>query len=441
VYRGLAALLTASLLAGASASAFTATQADAASGRLAGHTMRSSAGEPVIALASPKWWPRERLPATPATLSVGPDGVGLIFGFANSAGYTRVVGRPLGGPPGSRKVLPALIGYQAGIPLVVGWFPDGSSLIANPGTDSIAFRPPGALAKVGAAHNLGPGEGPTAITTGPSGVALIGLGGNLGAGVATRSAGARGSVDMPHAQYFGPGTVLGVALDSNGAAVVAWIDTTSGVLEQAVRNAGATSFGTPTAIVSGPYRVAIAVDSSGYAVISWAGGPPGPDSYPSQVFATERAPGGAFGAAQQIGDSPNGDPLTTIPAVTSNGDALVGWTRISSATLFAAEIATSHSGAWSPQKTVAAASSQIDGVASAGTGLLLATDTRGPTATVYDVLTGLSTTGGIILAAPKGVPAPPTAMGAGASGTALYVYGTVAGGVVHYSVLPYEKRG
>jgi hypothetical protein len=404
----------------------------------------------------PHWWPAERLPGYPAgcwspgsgsfqacsTVSVGPGGSALVFGFPDSAGHTRVLFRPSGGPPGSPHALPAAIGYPTGTPLIVDWFPNGSSLIDNPGADMLAFRPPGAKASVETPQNLGlpqGGEGPAAIATAPSGVALIGLAGNKGVGVAFRSPGAKGSVDMLHAQYFGPGTLLGVALDpKKGGAVVAWTD--ANVLEQAVRRPGATSFVKPRPIVTAPYGVAMA-DSSGYAVIAWAGGPPGPDSYPSQVFATERGPGGGFGTVRKIGDSPNGDPLYAVPAITSAGDALVAWTRIASSSAFGATIATEHRGHWGPQKGDGAAGSQIDGMSSAGKHLLIFSDTRSDKGTRYDLQMGSSTKNGLTIAGAVRVPAGIAAMGVSASGTALYTYQQLTGGKVQFFLKPYESRG
>lgn len=188
------------------------------------------------AASSPKWWPAERLPSIPATVSVAPNGAALLFGFPDSLGHSRTVFRPAGGSPGSPRGLPGPLGYPTGTQLLVGWFPDGSALIANPGADMLSFRPSGAKASVGAPQNLGPGEGPAAIATNPSGTALIGLAGNNGVGVAFRSSGAKGSVAMSHAKYFGPGAVLGVALDpSGGGAMIAWTDAV-GTLKEAVRN-------------------------------------------------------------------------------------------------------------------------------------------------------------------------------------------------------------
>jgi hypothetical protein len=405
--------------------------------------------------ALPRWWPAERLPASPVAVSVGPTGTALVMGFPDSAGHTKLLFRPAGGPPGSPRAIPSALGYPTGTPLDVSWFADGSSLIANPGADMLAYRPPGARSIVGAPQNLsnGKGEGPAeygchstdpltycpAIATALNGRALIGLDGNLGVGAAFRSSGARGSVDMRHGQYFGRGTVLGVALDPrDGGAVIAWIDGSS-ALEEAVRRPGSASFGTAHQIARSPYAAAMATDSSGYAVISWAGGSAGPDSYPTQVFATERGPGGAFGAAHEIGNSPNGDPLTTVPAVTSTGDALVAWTRIASSTSFGATIATEHRGHWSPQRADGPLGSQIAGVASAGKAVLVALST-GLSQTVYDVQTGSSTTTGIRMASPKRVPAGLTAMSVGTSGTALYIYGQTTHGTLRYSMLPYEAR-
>ena len=403
-----------------------------------------------------RWWPAENLPLYPSAVSVGPTGAALLLGFADSAGHTRLLYRPAGGPPGSPQALPSALGYPTGTPLDVGWFSNGSSLIANPGADMIAFRPSGAHASVGAPQNLGngKGEGPAAygchstdpltycpaIATASNGWALIGLEGNLGVGAAFRSPGPKGSVDMRHAKYFGAGTVLGVALDpKDGGAVIAWIGAGT-TLEEAIRAPGAASFGKPQPIVKDPHQPAMATDSSGYAVISWAGGPAGPDSYPTQVYASVRIPGKGFGATHDVGNSPNGDPLTTLPAITSTGDALVAWTRIASSSAFGATIATAHRRSWSAERADGPADSQIGGVASAGKSVLIASRI-GLSQTVFEVQNGSSTASGIMLAGVKKFPSGATAMGVGESGTALYMYEQLAHGQLRYLLLPYETRG
>lgn len=403
---------------------------------LSGFTIVPAGSTPVAT-----WWHAERLSGVPSQVSVAPAGSALVFGFPDSRGYLRVAFRPPGGLSGSPTALPGAIGYPAGAPYVVGWFPDGSSLIASPAADVLAFRSPGSHGAFGAAQNLGPGEGPAAIATGPRGVALIGLAGNLGVGIAYRSAGARGSVDMKHARYFGAGTVLGVALDPKGSAVIVWINSTTGLLEEAVRKPGAAAFGHPMGIVSKPYRAAMAVDPSGYALVTWAGPPDGPDSYPTRVNATIRAPGGSFGPVHDIGVSPNGDPLTTYPAITSTGDALVAWTRIATASQFGATIATEHRGAWSAEHGDGPLSSEMDGVASVGKTLLIAGDVQNKGNETYQAQIGIVTSSGISLIHYKTTPGGAVAMDVGQSGTAIYIYGQLAHLKTQYSLLPYEARG
>jgi hypothetical protein len=96
-------------------------------------------------------------------------------------------------------------------------------------------------------------------------------------------------------------------------------------------------------------------------------------------------------------------------------------------------------GALEPQKAGGPLGSQIAGVASAGKVVLVATST-GLSQTVYDIQTGSSTTTGIKLAGPKRVAASVTAMGVGASGTSVYVYGQRTRGRLTYFLLPYEAR-
>lgn len=333
-----------------------------------------------MAAAALQWQAPEQLPAGTGGLRLGPDGVGLLFGFPDASGYTRLVVRPPGGPSGSPQSLPAGMGYGGAAP-VVGWFGDGSALIIDPQSGGVAFRSAGSAGSIRTPQNLGSPRAPVAIATAPSGEAIIGLQsgptGSSQVGVAFRSPGPSGVVDIQNAQYFGFGQLTGVVLDPGGGAVVVWTNGTT--LYQAVRDPGAASFSNPTIIPApGLYRPQMAEDPSGYALLSWIGGPPGPNSYGTQVFADERAPGGAFGAPQMIGTTPTGDPTAALPGITSSGDAIVGWTAGALSTCspngndsdFGAYIATSHSGSWGPQTALAGAAwpnnSAIDGVVSAG---------------------------------------------------------------------------
>jgi hypothetical protein len=376
----------------------------------------------------------------PGAAFVGPNGEALLYGFPTSSGYGRLVFRPLGGPSGSPHKLPSPMGYP-GSTVAVAWFPDGSSLIADETADMVAFRPPGARATVGTPQDLsnGLGEGPAAMATGPNGVALIGLQGNLGVGAVYRSPGAKGVVDMKKAQYFGPGVLLGAALDpTKGGAVIVWRDSANSWLYEAVRNPGAKSFGKAQVLSSKPYGAAMAVNSAGYAVVTWMGGAAGPDSYPTQVFAAERSPGSAFAPANVIGDSPNGDPTYPQPGVTATGDGLVAWTSINSATSYDAKIAVSHGGSWSSPVDDGVTQIGMGHVASAGKTILIA---LGPdAANAYDTQTATSSKGGLSLAHAVAVSGPPVAMGVGDSDSAAYVDQQVTHGKPVGVLLPYEDR-
>ena len=75
---------------------------------------------PAVAAAALQWQAPEQLSAATGGLRLGPDGVGLLFGFPDASGYARLVVRPRGGPSGSPQSLPAGFGYQGSAP-VVGW--------------------------------------------------------------------------------------------------------------------------------------------------------------------------------------------------------------------------------------------------------------------------------------------------------------------------------
>jgi hypothetical protein len=323
-----------------------------------------------------------------------------------------------------------------GSTIAVAWFADGSSLVADETVDMVAFRPSGARAVVGTPQDLskGLGEGPVAMATAPNGVALIGLQGNLGVGVAYRSRGAEGVVDMKHAQYLGQGVVLGVALDPNkGGAVIVWRGSGTSAMFEAVRAPGAKSFGTPLELDASPYGARMAVSSSGYAVVTWSGGPAGKDGYPTQVFATERAPGKAFGPVRFLGNSPIGDGFSPLPAVTTTGDALVAWTSVHSANDYVSKVAIGRGGGWATIDDGAAETS-IGPVASGGKTILIVLDSS------TEVQTAFSGNGALALSHPVPVPSPPIAMGVGGSDTALYVDARDVYTKPKYDVLPYEDR-
>jgi len=100
------------------------------------------------------WQSPESLASAPNSLALGPDGTGLLT-FAGSGGAYNLAVRPAGGPVGGAQPLPSPLGTQGGAPLI-GWFPDGSSLIADPNTRRVAFRPAGAAAAIGMPQDLSP---------------------------------------------------------------------------------------------------------------------------------------------------------------------------------------------------------------------------------------------------------------------------------------------
>jgi hypothetical protein len=334
--------------------------------------------------AALQWQPNESLSGAPASVNLSPDGVGLLMGFPAGAAPGFLI-RPFGGPPGSAQALPS--GMGTGEPPVVGWFPDGSSLIGDATVPLVAFRPAGAGASIGVPQNLGSGASTVAIATAPTGEAMIGLDKNVR--VAFRSAGPTGKVDMEHAQSFGEGRLIGVALDPAGGAVVVFIPRETQTIEQAVRKPGESSFGAPVVIPSvSPFKVSMASDPSGYAELAWRGGSPGITEYGTQITVATRAPGGAFGAPQVIATEAAGEPSPALPAITANGDGLVAWTGVQLSKCSpsgndgdaGAFFATSHSEKWSSGAALGGVAwpsiSAIDGVASAGNSVAVAFHTR-----------------------------------------------------------------
>jgi hypothetical protein len=343
-------------------------------------------------------------------VNLAPDGLGLLVGFPTTA--YRYVLRPVGGPEGTPQSFPPNMGVSGAAP-IVGWFPDGSSLVADPAANRVAFRPSGAAAAIGTPQDLGSG-GPSAIATVASGDAMIGLaaGTNGPVKVAFRPAGANSLVDMANAQLVGTGQLIGVALDPAGGVVVVYVDTgTPSLLKQAVRQPGHTQFDNPVTIASNPYRANMATDPSGYASLSWVGGPPGTVGYGTQIFASERSPGGSFGTPVIVGSNPSGDPQSALSGITSNGDALVAWSAGLGNCDAGGFINTSHNGGWGAATAVGGTAfpniSSIDGVASAGNTVAVAFFTQAdgdPSCSNMNihysrtsfVRTGTSTPGGIV---------------------------------------------
>src|ERR1700676_4407189 len=105
--------------------------------------------------AALQWQSPETLSSSTPNVNLGPDGVGLLFGFPTNTAY-RLGVRPLGGPVGTPQALPPLLGVDSGP--VFGWFYDGSSLILEPSQNAVAFRSAGAGGTIGTPQSLGTGN-------------------------------------------------------------------------------------------------------------------------------------------------------------------------------------------------------------------------------------------------------------------------------------------
>lgn len=287
------------------------------------------------------------------------DGVGVLFGYPQS-GRTQQLVRPPGGPAGSPQALPTGWGTLSSVP-VVGAFDDGSLLLVDGVSASIAFRPAGAAATIGTPQSLSSANATvTKIAPLSSGAALIGFG-STGVStqtiqVAARSAGAGGSVDLGNLAAFTAGRMVGIAVDPDGGAVVVYQPSGTNTLAQAVRAPGDQSFGSPITIPApGLYAPQLATTPTGYAVLAWLGGPGGTTGYGTQITVALRAPGEAFAAPQVIANEPAGEPIYIGVGVATTGDAIIGWTGgvaysscIPAADNdFGAFYATSHGGTWS----------------------------------------------------------------------------------------------
>ncbi len=284
------------------------------------------------------WGAPEALPADAAySFNLAPDGTALIFGFPTDGRVFpvyRLLVRPPGGPQGSPQDLPPDFGN--GPPLFASFAPNGDGLIASTGKHAIAFRAAGAGSAVGAPQELG--RSPAGIAFGPAGNSLIGVNWDDGhVHVVLRPAGAAGSPDLANAQDLGKGSLVGLALDPDGAAVVVFQDQSAKLLEQAVRPAGAPSFQTPTEISvpglnAAEYRVRMAADPAGYAALGWEGSSDTSTTTqfaPDRALASYRSPGGAFTAPVIVGSaSAPGYMRDVYPGVTSSGDGLVGWSKV-----------------------------------------------------------------------------------------------------------------
>lgn len=282
---------------------------------------------PLRAHAAPQWSTRIALPDAANSVALGPDGVGLLFGF-NAAGKKRVIVRPLGGPLGSPQLLPDGLNDGFGSAPFAAWFPDGSALIAQSSSGRVAFRPAGAAAAIGDPKFVS-GFGVAGIAPLASGDAL--LASTTTVKVAPRPAGAASEVDPDSVETIASGTLIGVVQDPGGGAVVVF--TSGNVLSQAVRAPGESTFGDPTEISApglGPleFRVRMASSSNGYAVLGWLGNSPSSTSFGDTIVAAFRAPGGAFGTPISVATTPVEDATTVLPAVTTSGDGLVAWTSL-----------------------------------------------------------------------------------------------------------------
>lgn len=313
-------------------------------------------------------------------MALAADGVGLLFGYPLTNVVRQVV-RPPGGPSGSPQALPS--GWGTSSPPVVAAFDGGALLLADPAIASVGFRPPGAGAAIGTPQGLNLNSNLTKLAPLASGEALVGFGStgiaNQTVQVATRSAGAAGTVDAAHVASFGAGRMVGIVVDPDGGAVVVYIPNGTNALTQAVRAPGDQAFGSPTTITApGLYDPQLATTPTGYAVLAWLGGPGGTTGYGTQITAALRAPGEAFGTPHVIATESAGEPIHVGVGIATTGDAIVGWTggvaysscMPAADNDFGAFYATSHGGAWSGATPLAGGTwpdtSAFDGLAVSG---------------------------------------------------------------------------
>jgi hypothetical protein len=158
---------------------------------------------------------------------------------------------------------------------------------------------------------------------------------------------------------------------------------------QAVRAPGAMTFAMPTEIMLptlGPqeYRVHMAADPSGHAIVSWLGESPSSTSFGDSIVASRRAPGGSFGTPHVIGMTPVEDPVDVWPGITALGHAVVAWTQVNALSGcnpprdhdFGGYYAIYDGNAWTAPVPLAGfawpTTSAVDGVSSAGNHVAIA---------------------------------------------------------------------
>lgn len=280
-----------------------------------------------IAHATFVWQTPEAIPATTNGVGIGPDGTGLLFGYAAGSGNLAV--RPPDGPVSAPQTLPA--GFLSSVvdrPTAT-FAANGDAVLADYTTHRLAFRPAGAATSPGPAQDLGVGFGPATVAVTPAGDALLATDGYLNGDVhaVARPAGAASTANVAGAQGFGAGHIynLGAALDPAGGGVIVFQGTLG--LEQSVLDPLTHIWGTPTAIpnpagVTGYAGLRLASAPTGHAVLAWRANGATPED---TVIGTVRAPGGGFGAPVALGTSPQGIG-SLAPAVTSTGYGLVAYT-------------------------------------------------------------------------------------------------------------------
>jgi hypothetical protein len=295
-------------------------------------------------------------PVAPGTditrVFAAPGGPGYVVGFPLSSPFRyRAAPRPFGGTTGPPIPLPDTSGEN----FIGDWQFDaaGNALIANTDKGTVTYR--AANGTGGASQAMPPGLKPQRISVAPTGEAMVGLGATpFGpVQVAFRAAGSTTQVDLaPGAveTFSASGVLVGLLLQADGGAVVVWLE--GDTLRQAVRQAGAASFGAPSDIPDPrpdvrKFGVAFRGSSSGHAMVAWLGSTGG--TARDQVVASVRAPGGSFPAASVVG---SGATIASVSAaMTASGAGIATWRQDAVAVAgqpVAVTGATVHAGVWAP---------------------------------------------------------------------------------------------
>ncbi|MEI6623318.1 MAG: hypothetical protein WCP28_15565 [Actinomycetes bacterium] len=226
------------------------------------------------------------------------------------------------------------VGYPRAldIPVQGAFNADGSGYVMWRGTNSDTVRKRASDGSwVGAAQGFSTGSGPGGIGVDAAGDATVAYYlSRYNIQVMNRAAAAStftvGQQIQASSSVSLEGTLVGLVVDPNGAAVLVWlgVDAGNGVsVKQAVRPAGSLTFGTPTTIATGtPSGAAIGHNSAGRAVLGYYDGGVTPT-----FRAAIREPGGAFSAAVSLGAATTNSFFggSMVAAVAESGNAaLIG---------------------------------------------------------------------------------------------------------------------